>query len=64
MSANVSRLTIPVILVLVLMYKCDAFNLSPKPNIVFREPITSQNVRMPKMRSSYFGFSVNLKHNR
>lgn len=37
----------------------DAFNLSPKPNIIFREP--KFGFGMPKVRSSYFGFSLNLK---
>ncbi|XP_031627778.1 integrin alpha-PS3-like [Contarinia nasturtii] len=52
-----------VILVLIcVMHNGNAFNLSPKPNIVFREPKAS-GVGMPKMRSSYFGFSLNLKQN-
>lgn len=54
---------ITVILVLVSVHDIDAFNLSPKPNIVLREPQTV-GTGMPKMRSSYFGFSLNLKRNR
>lgn len=49
--------------ILVCVHNGDTFNLSPKPNIVFREP-KSSGVGMPKMRSSYFGFSLNLKQNR
>lgn len=52
-----------VILVLICVHHSDAFNLSPKPNMVFREPKVS-GVGMPKMRSSYFGFTLNLKQNR
>lgn len=52
-----------VILVLVCVHNIYAFNLSPKPNIIFREPRAS-GVSMPKMRSSYFGFLLNLKQNR
>lgn len=40
-----------------------AFNISPHPNIVVREPINNK-LLMPKMRSSYFGFSINLKRDR
>lgn len=38
------------------------FNISPNPNIVLREPILE--TKLPKIRSSYFGFSINLKHDR
>ena len=55
--------SITVILVLVSVRDGNAFNLSPKPNVVLREPKTVDN-GMPKMRSSYFGFSLNLKQNR
>lgn len=52
-----------VILVLFCCQSGNAFNLSPNPYVVFREPKLSSN-GMPKMRSSYFGFSLNLKQNR
>lgn len=54
---------VSVILLIINVHNGNAFNLSPKPNIVFREP-KSSGVGMPKMRSSYFGFSLNLKQNR
>lgn len=54
---------ITVILVIGCVNQCISFNLSPKPNFVLREPKLS-SVGMPKMRSSYFGFSINLKQNR
>ncbi|XP_055304015.1 integrin alpha-PS3-like [Sitodiplosis mosellana] len=53
---------ISVILVLFCVHNGDTFNLSPQPNIVFREP-KSTGVGIPKMRSSYFGFSLSLKQN-
>lgn len=58
--------TLSVILVLVnvLDKSTNAFNISPKPNIVLREPISLSKTGMPKVRSSYFGFSINLKQNR
>lgn len=40
----------------------DAFNLSPKPNFIFHEP--KIGFGMANSRSSYFGFSLNLKQNR
>lgn len=40
-----------------------AFNISPHPNIIVREP-TNSKIFMPKIRSSYFGFSLNLKKDR
>ncbi|XP_055326061.1 integrin alpha-PS3-like, partial [Sitodiplosis mosellana] len=54
--------SVSVILVLVCVHDGKAFNLSPKPNIVLREPKTL-GTGIPKMRSSYFGFSLNLKQN-
>lgn len=50
-----------MILVLICVLESSAFNLSPKPNLVVREPPSSG---MSKMRSSYFGLSVTLKRNR
>lgn len=40
----------------------NGFNVSPNPNIIFREP--NLQTAIPKTRSSYFGFSINLKSNR
>lgn len=55
--------SVAVIIVIVCIYDSGAFNLSKKPNIVLREPkLTGDG--MPKIRSSYFGFSLNLKQNR
>lgn len=50
--------------VLVTMIVCNvsAFNLSPKPNVVFKEPKLNHFKR--ETRSSYFGFSVNLRISR
>lgn len=53
-----------VIVAFIYIQKCKAFNLSPKPNLVLHEPKAKINAGMPKMRSSYFGFSINLKRNR
>lgn len=53
------------IVILIVLSCCAAnfgFNLSPNPNIVLREP--QLRTAMPKMRSSYFGFTLNLKRNR
>lgn len=69
-QANISRSFIHVfnivilVLAIIIVGGGDAYNLSPKPNIVFREPITNLKTGMPKLRSSYFGFSINLKRNR
>lgn len=52
-----------IAVILVLICDNNAFNLSPKPNIVFREP-KSVGLGMQKVRSSYFGFTLNLKQNR
>lgn len=53
-----------IIVLICLIYKINAFNLSPQPNIVINEPASSLKTGMPKTRSSYFGFTINLKHNR
>lgn len=50
--------------ILLLFIECNhAFNLSPHPHIVLREP-TDLKSFMTKTRSSYFGFSINLKRDR
>lgn len=41
-----------------------AFNLSPQPNIVIHESSMNLKPAVPKTRSSYFGFTINLKQNR
>lgn len=61
---SVKLKSIIVIFLFICLHKCNAYNISPKPNKIFRDPITNLNTRMPKVRSSYFGFSINLKHNR
>lgn len=60
---STSSSVIFVIFVLICVHNGNAFNLSPNPNIIFREPKPSA-IGMPKMRSSYFGFTLNLKQNR
>lgn len=55
-----STATLSVILVLsVVVQLAGGFNLSPQPNHVFKEP-TLQTFR-EKVRSSYFGFALNLR---
>lgn len=51
-----------VVLVTIIVCNVSAFNLSPKPNLVFAEP--KLQTYLPKARSSYFGFSVILRENR
>ncbi|XP_073811306.1 integrin alpha-PS3-like [Musca autumnalis] len=48
-----------LLLLLLLTQDIDCFNLSPKPNIVIKDPgfVTD----MPKYQSSYFGFALNLR---
>ncbi|KAJ6640899.1 Integrin alpha-PS3 [Pseudolycoriella hygida] len=48
-----------IVTVIVYCVTVTAFNLSPKPNYVFREP--SLHTYQEKSRSSYFGYSVNLR---
>ncbi|CAD7013277.1 unnamed protein product [Ceratitis capitata] len=36
-----------------------AYNLSPKPNIIVKDPQFSTG--LPKVESSYFGFTINLR---
>lgn len=60
---NTKNCLIAVILVHVYINNSNAFNLSPKPNIILRQP-KALPVGLPKTRSSYFGFSLNLKRNR
>lgn len=45
-----------------LFIQINGFNISPKPNMVFKEP--SLKVYKPKVRSSYFGFTLNLREQR
>lgn len=54
-------ITVTVFLLLQINFG-DAFNLSPKPNFIFHEP--EIGLGMSKIRSSYFGFTLNLKQNR
>lgn len=55
------RLTTVIVLLLQINFG-NAFNLSPKPNFIFHEP--EIGFGMSKERSSYFGFTLNLKQNR
>lgn len=62
LNLNLALNYFTVIVIVINISVCNAFNLSPNPNIVLREP--QLKTTMPKMRSSYFGFTINLKHNR
>lgn len=59
MKKSAEMSVILVLLVLLSVIKVDGFNLSPQPNYVFREP--ALNIYMNKVRSSLFGFSLNLR---
>lgn len=60
MKRSIEMSVILVLLVLLLpVIKVNGFNLSPQPNYVFKEP--ALNVYMNKVRSSLFGFSLNLR---
>uniref|UniRef100_A0A182J9R1 Uncharacterized protein n=1 Tax=Anopheles atroparvus TaxID=41427 RepID=A0A182J9R1_ANOAO len=57
--ATTVAVTVAAFLLALLTATADGFNLSPLPNYVFREPALP--VHMEKVRSSYFGFSLNLR---
>lgn len=42
------------------MSTAESFNISPVPNIIIDRP--EQETHTPKNRSSYFGYSINLRH--
>uniref|UniRef100_A0A182VY45 Integrin alpha second immunoglobulin-like domain-containing protein n=1 Tax=Anopheles minimus TaxID=112268 RepID=A0A182VY45_9DIPT len=48
-----------IVTLLLLLPAAESFNLSPVPNYVFREP--DLQLHMAKVRSSYFGYSLNLR---
>ncbi|XP_035895346.1 integrin alpha-PS3-like [Anopheles stephensi] len=48
-----------LVIVTLLALGGESFNLSPVPNYVFREP--DLQLHMEKVRSSYFGYSLNLR---
>lgn len=52
----------PLILVLIAALHCPvkAFNLSPTANYVFQYP-ADQRTFLPQLRSSYFGYAINLR---
>ncbi|XP_053681013.1 integrin alpha-PS3-like [Anopheles nili] len=56
---SVTLVTVLLVGVSVLLRFGCAFNLSPVPNYVFREP--SLPLYTQKVRSSYFGYSINLR---
>lgn len=61
---NLSAIIVKLTVILVLFSHINyAFNISPQPNLILREPKTSK-LLMEKTRSSYFGFSINLKRDR
>ncbi|XP_016972539.1 integrin alpha-PS3 isoform X2 [Drosophila rhopaloa] len=43
------------------IYQCNAFNLSPRPNREILDPQFATT--MPKLRASYFGFTMSLRPN-
>lgn len=52
--------TLVVILVALNHYNTvSTYNLSPKPNTIFVDPNLATS--LPKLQSSYFGFSLNLR---
>ncbi|KFB36449.1 AGAP004303-PA-like protein [Anopheles sinensis] len=54
-----SAVTLAALLVAFFLGTTGGFNLSPMPNYVFQEP--TLQMFMEKVRSSYFGFSLNLR---
>lgn len=56
-------LTVILLLICPLIVVNNAFNLAPHPHIVLREP-NNLKTFMPKVRSSYFGYAINLKKDR
>lgn len=50
-----------VITVIFILSYSYGFNLSPKPNVIFKEP--NLPTVQPKSQSSYFGFSLLLRPN-
>lgn len=48
-------------LILLFAWNVCAFNLSPRPNKVFTEPQLA--TFMPKVRVSYFGYTISLRPN-
>ncbi|XP_050085655.1 integrin alpha-PS3-like [Anopheles aquasalis] len=51
--------TVTVVLLLMVLHPGTGFNLSPEPNYVFHEPALT--MYMNKVRSSYFGYAINLR---
>ena len=52
------------IMISILLYVCslsEGFNLSPSPNIIIKKP--ELTTFLEQTRSSYFGFSLNLRRN-
>lgn len=62
MRANDLAILLSLIVVVKLVYVTDGFNLSPNPNLVLMYPPV--NTFQPQVRSSYFGYSINLRKNR
>ncbi|XP_075168394.1 LOW QUALITY PROTEIN: integrin alpha-PS3-like [Haematobia irritans] len=53
------KATFCAILILVVHPNIEAYNLSPKPNVIINDP--QLPTVMPKYESSYFGFTLNLR---
>ncbi|XP_055379862.1 integrin alpha-PS3-like, partial [Condylostylus longicornis] len=49
-----------LLLISALIELIDGFNFSPKPNLIFNKP-QSNIFSQPTVRSSYFGYSINLR---
>lgn len=64
MGVNRELAGIALLLAVYLMSSVIGFNLSPRPNLVLREPQMDDPVGQPKTRSSYFGFTINMRRNR
>ena len=52
-------MNVDVLIVLTVLLKIQAFNLSPKPNLIIKDP--KFNRSEIQRRASYFGFSINLR---
>jgi hypothetical protein len=55
-------LVVVVFIVFKLIVHLNAFNISPNPNLIVMQPVL--NTFQPQTRSSYFGYSLNLRKTR
>lgn len=54
-----SHILVLSLVFLTLFHQLVAYNLSPKPNMIVNDPQFATG--MPKVESSYFGFTINLR---